>query len=144
MKARILLAIFVLGVLGACATTNPSTETAPASQSTVREPDPAVVKRGREWTRQFYDRELDSLWSQMNEQMTKALRSVDELAKFRQHIGDQLGDEAEVLSEQTMDTGGAKIYLRKVTFSRSSTPALIQWAIDSDGKITGFFIQPAQ
>jgi len=102
------------------------------------------MERGREFTRQFYDRQLDSLWSQMNEQMIQALRTVDDFARFRQVVDEQLGSEIGVLEEVTTETSGIKVYLRKASFSKVGKPVRIQWAIDSEGKITGFFVQPAR
>lgn len=151
MRTRILVSILALGALGACKTT---TEHAPpvartdgataAVDGNAAIPDEGILEEGRELTRQFYEREFDALWDRMAALMVEALGSKEELAKFRGQIDVQLGSETEVLDEKVVPTGPFRAYVRKASFSNVGVPAIVQWTLDTEGKIAGFFIRPAQ
>lgn len=143
MNTRILFAVFVLGALGACATTDKTAPAAPTAEAAAA-PDAEILELGRELTRQFYEEEIDAVWSRMSSRMSEAMGSKDDLAAFRQQVGEQIGSETEVLEEQTTTSGPHKVYLRKASFSKVGVPILVQWALDPEGKISGFFVQPAQ
>lgn len=144
MNLRVLCAAFVLGALGACATADKSATAASTEETTSAPLDEETLAQGRELTRLFYEREIDALWERMDAQMVATLGSKEALAQFREQVDAQLGTETGMLAEQTTMTGAHKVYLRRATFSKFGSPVLVQWALEPEGKISGFFITPAR
>lgn len=99
---------------------------------------------GRELTSQFYTGEIAAVWSRMNEQMRTALGNEANLAAFRKQLEEQLGSETEVQDEQVTSTPPYQVYLRTVSFSKFEQPIAVQWALDAEGNVAGFFIKPKQ
>lgn len=151
MKARILVALLALGAFGACKTT--TEHASPAARADAGEgqptanasrPEAGILEQGRELTRQFYERELDALWERMTAQMIEAMGRKEELAKFRGHVGEQFGDETQVLDEKVISHAPFQVYVRWASYSKIGVPVVVQWTLDSEGKIAGFFVRPAQ
>lgn len=140
-----LLAVLVLGALGACATTSTGADSPAAGSSSGTVHDSSeTLEQGRELTRQFLVGELDLIWARMTENMRDAIGSEEKLAEFRQAIESQAGEETEVLDEQVTAQPPFLVYLRTAAFSKTGGAVVIQWALDSDGKIAGFFVRPAK
>jgi murein DD-endopeptidase MepM/ murein hydrolase activator NlpD len=108
-----------------------------AAQATA--PDAKTL--GREATARFYAGELDPLWAQFGETMKKGL-SKEQLAAFRQQVGDQAGTEESVIEETVSRQGELAIYARTARFSKVPMPVVVQWAFDGKGQIGGFVIKP--
>lgn len=144
MNTRTFIVVLVLGAFGACATTDKAASSSSPESATEVAPDAAILEQGRELTRQFYDREIDALWERMSAQMIEAMGGKGELASFRDQVEGQLGSETEVLEEQTTTSGAYQVYARKASFSKIATPVVVQWTLDPEGAIAGFFIRPVQ
>lgn len=99
---------------------------------------------GRELTSQFYAGEMGPVWSRMNQEMRKGLGSEANLAAFRKQVEGQLGSETEVQDEKVIASPPYQVYLRTVSFSKFDKPIEVQWALDAEGNIAGFFIKPKQ
>lgn len=107
-----------------------------------QETDSATLERGRELTRMFYEEELDTIAADFTEQMSAALGGVAGLRTARQQITTQLGEETEVLAERTQMAGEHRVYYRSARFSAFAGRVGLQWTLDADGKVAGFFIRP--
>lgn len=99
---------------------------------------------GRELTSQFYAGEIAAVWSRMNQDMRKGLGSEANLASFRKQVEGQLGSETVVQDEQVIASPPYQVYLRTVSFSKFDQPIQVQWALDAEGNVAGFFIKPKQ
>lgn len=99
---------------------------------------------GRELTSQFYAGEISAVWSRMNQEMRNGLGSEANLAAFRQRVEGQLGSETAVQDEKVTSMPPYQVYLRTVSFSKFDQPIQVQWALDAEGNIAGFFIKPKQ
>jgi hypothetical protein len=104
--------------------------------------DPATLERGRELSRLFVDSKIDTVWARMTPAMQAALKSKDGLADFRAQVGAQLGDEVEVLEEKTSSAEGVAVYLRTARWSKLPRRIQMQWAVDSEGRVAGFYVRP--
>lgn len=104
--------------------------------------DTATLERGRELTRLFYEGELDTIAADFTEQMATALGGVAGLRTARQQITAQIGEETEVLDERTQAAGEHRVYYRSARFSGFAGRIGVQWTLDADGRIAGFFIRP--
>lgn len=106
--------------------------------------EPSTREAGRQFTQWFYNDELDKLWERFSDEMKSAMDDdVDELAGVREQIR-PLGAEVEVVDEQVVESDGFMVYLRTVRFANQEGRVRIQWAIEEDGEIGGFYIRPAQ
>jgi len=105
---------------------------------------PDSLTLGRQYTALFYAGETDRIWQVFSPEMKKVLGSAEALKEFRDKVIQQTGQETSVLSEHVQPSGsGALIYERLASFSAAPSPWLVQWALESDGTVTGFTIQPA-
>lgn len=144
---RFLTLALILGATSACQTTS-SGGPAPLAQPTA-EAAPAAepgspLEMGRELTSQFYAGEMGPVWSRMNQEMRNGLGSEANLAAFRKQVEGQLGSETEVQDEKVIASPPYQVYLRTVSFSKFDKPIEVQWALDAEGNIAGFFIKPKQ
>jgi murein DD-endopeptidase MepM/ murein hydrolase activator NlpD len=105
-------------------------------------PDPLAT--GRQYTAWFYAGETARIWERFSPEMKAALASAESLAQFRRQVIDQIGTEDKVLAEKVAPSGQFQVYLRKVKFSGAATPVDVQWTLQLDGGVAGFFIRPAQ
>ncbi len=105
-------------------------------------PDPLAL--GRQYTSWFYTGETDRLWQLFSPEMKKVFGTVDGLKRFRAMIIRDWGHETKVLTEQTQSFGfRVNIYERIGSFSVAPSPVRIEWAVESDGTVTGFFVKLA-
>lgn len=146
MKTYLVLPLLALASASACSTT--STAAAPVASSPDSASAPLQAKdpldHGRELTAQFYSGETGAIWSLMNERMRAALGGEQNLAAFRQQVDGQLGAETKILDEKVTASPPYQVYRRTASFEKVGQPVVVQWTLDTDGTIAGFFIQPAQ
>lgn len=101
-----------------------------------------ALEMGRERSEAFLAGELEPIWEDMTAEMQSGLGSLDAFTAFREQIAADLGEEAEILDEETTTEGEFAVYLRTAEWSNSEAPILMQWAFDADGQIAGFFVRP--
>ncbi len=99
---------------------------------------------GRRYTTQFYQEKLDGIWEKFDDTMKKGLVSLDNLKAFRKQVGDQLGEEIQIVSEDVTRTGGSNVYIRHARFKKIDKIIDVTWAFDEQGAIHGFYVRPAQ
>jgi hypothetical protein len=103
-----------------------------------------ALARGRALSDLFLQARSEQLWSQMTPKMQEALGNQAALATFREQVGAQLGDELEVLDEKVTLADGHGTYLRTSRWSKLPQRILMQWVIDGDNHVAGFFVRPDQ
>jgi len=106
--------------------------------------DQAVLELGRAFTQDFQAGRYEALWERMTPQMHEALGGVEALAEVGASVGEQLGAEDKVLSEETAEAEGHRLYLRTAEHDRQETPVVTQFAFDAEDRIAGFFVRPQQ
>lgn len=100
--------------------------------------------QGDELTAAFYAGKIDEVWQRMTPQMQSALGSRDNLEAFRGQIAQQLGEETFFVDRTVTSAPGHTVYLRRARFEKLPMDVLVQWALDAEGKVAGFFIRPDQ
>ena len=101
-----------------------------------------ALEMGRERSESFLAGDLKPIWEDMTAEMQSGLGSLEAFTAFREQIAADLGEEAEILDEETSAEGDFALYLRTAEWSASEAPILMQWAFDPEGRIAGFFVQP--
>jgi hypothetical protein len=104
--------------------------------------DPTIAA-GRELSDLFLLGKTGVLWQRMTAPMQAAIKSEDALAAFRKQVEAQLGTEHEVLSETIDTVQGKQVYLRRALWSKAPTAVTMQWALEGNGNVVGFYTRPA-
>lgn len=99
---------------------------------------------GRRYTEWFYAGKTAELWERFTPEMKSALGSVDSLRGFREQVAAQLGAEESVTSERVTPSPPFQVYTRIARFAKVPMPVVVQWSLDAEGRVTGFFIRPRQ
>lgn len=115
----------------------PLTSTTPAASQ-----DDPVVQAGRELSQLFLQGDTDAVWTRMSPQMQAALGSAAALAQFRAKLAQDLGEEQALRDESVSTHDGMRVYQRTANWSKAAGPVQMQWAMDNDGMIAGFFVRP--
>ncbi len=95
------------------------------------------LERGRELTQLFLDGDLVPVHDAFSAEMVEAIGDVAELQSFRDQVLTQLGEETLVLDESITEDPTAR-------FSLFQGPVIIQWALDDDGTVIGFYVAPGE
>ncbi len=113
--------------------------TAPAAAA---DPAGGPLDRGRAYTAWFYAGELARLRERFAPEMQAAM-SADALQTFRTQVDEQLGGETGVVDEKVTPTGPYQVYTRTASFAKFPGKVVVQWTLDGEGKVGGFFVRPA-
>lgn len=101
-----------------------------------------VIAQGRALSEAFLAGEQEAVWSRMTGEMQAAFGRMDALIAFREQLSGSLGDEAEVLSEDVKRVKGHDVYLRTGRWSGAEPQIAMQWALNADGQVAGFYVRP--
>ena len=105
--------------------------------------DQAALELGRAFADDFRQGRLDVLWEQMTPRMQEALGgNADALEEVRTALQAQLGGEQKVLSEETGEADGHRLYVRIAEHEKVDVPIITQFAFDGEDRIAGFFVRP--
>jgi Peptidase family M23/Protein of unknown function (DUF3887) len=111
----------------------------PAGSAFAQQNGPAEL--GQRYTGWFYTGDLDQLWQRFTPAMQKNL-DREKLTAFREQLQAQIGSEASVLRERVTRSGTGQVYLRTAKFEKAESPIIVQWTMDQQGRISGFFVRP--
>jgi hypothetical protein len=103
-----------------------------------------LQETGRQYTSWFYKGEIERIWEHFSPEMKKAIGSVEALRTFRTQVESQLGTETSILSEKVSPVDSFQVYTRKAKFSKAPMTIVVEWALNSDGTVAGFFVRPEQ
>lgn len=106
--------------------------------------DEDALQLGRQYTQQFLDKEIASVWARMTEQMQVALTSEVALRQFSDQAVTNIGQEVEVIDERIDLVQGFRVYTRTSRFDKLDGLINIVWTLDDNDMIAGFFVQPQQ
>lgn len=130
-----------LGMLAAAAP--PASASAPQDKGVeAAAASDSAIQAGRELTRQFLDGDIAAVHGRFNEELKGAM-DVAALGALRSQVVADAGQEQELLSEQVVPAQGMQVYSRTSRWSGLPMPVLTQWALDVDGRVATFGIQPA-
>ncbi|HVI59987.1 MAG TPA: M23 family metallopeptidase [Luteimonas sp.] len=118
-----------------------SAQASPAAVPVAAAQDPGM-SAGRELSRLFLARDTAAVWARMGAPMREALGSADALAQFRAQLARDLGEEQSLLDEQAGAQSGLQVYIRVARWSKAPMPIEMQWAVDAQGQVQGFFVRP--
>ena len=104
---------------------------------------PDSLALGRKFTGWFVDGYADSLWNVMGEGTRGRIGSIENIESMMDQIIDQIGDEAEVVSESAkFRDDGVLVYRRLSEYDLAPEPIVWIWRINDEGKIVGVSIRP--
>jgi len=129
-------------LLAALALPGQSRSDATAPTADTARQDPAAMQAGRELSQLFLQGNTAAVWARMTPAMQESIGSAAAMAQFHEKVIADLGGEVAVLDESTRLQPGIRVYMRTSRWSRLPTPILMQWAVDDDGKVAGFLVQP--
>jgi len=101
------------------------------------------VDRAREYTRMFYDGELEALHAKFSDEMKETI-PLPKLLFMRSGTESQLGSETELLSEDIAEDGDYTGYRRRVRFAKSEEVYEVIWAMRDTDTIGGFMLRPEE
>jgi murein DD-endopeptidase MepM/ murein hydrolase activator NlpD len=127
-----------LAALPLAASAQSAAQATPAADASAKPGMP----EGRELSRLFLAGDTAAVWARMAAPMREGLGDAGALAQFRAQLARELGEEQSVLDEQAVEQSGLRIYLRVARWSKVPMPIVMQWAVDGDGKVQGFFVRP--
>ena len=143
MKKHFILLAVAVGAMSACTTTSSDAPAIALPTAEMAMPE-NPLELGRELTNWFYSGEMAPIWSKMDDRMRGAMGSEQNLDAFRQQVEAQLGTETNVVDEQMTAAPPYQVYVRTASFSNYDQPITVQWTFDESGKVSGFFVKPAQ
>ncbi len=104
---------------------------------------PDSLALGRKFTGWFLDGYADSLWNVMGEASRGRVGGVGNIENMMDQIIDQIGDEAEVMSESAkFRDDGVLEYRRLSEFDLAPEPIVWIWRTNDEGQIVGMGIRP--
>jgi hypothetical protein len=97
----------------------------------------------RSYTRMFFEGELDALREQFSAEMKEEF-PPGRLQLMRERVRDNLGEEIELVGEDSQMKDGYRGYVRWAKFSKHDAVVEIQWVLHEDDTVAGFMIREAR
>lgn len=104
--------------------------------------DTATLEQGKELLARFLEGDLDAFFSWFTQEMRDGL-PPEQLAAFRQSVISAHGREPEELEVQVVPYADGEVFVHQGVWPVSGQTLTVQIAIDTEGRIAGFFIVPA-
>lgn len=102
------------------------------------------MEKGRDLTQKLFAGDMAAVAAELDEQMTQALGGEEGLKTFGAQLEAQLGAESAVKDEQVSEVQGHTVYQRTSSFEKIGGNVVVVWSFNSEGKVAGLFVQPAQ
>ncbi|MPT46832.1 MAG: M23 family peptidase [Sphingobium sp.] len=96
---------------------------------------------GQMLTEEFRQGRLTALWHRMTPEMQSAIGSEQKFDQLRQSILAQFGGEVALISQQAMQFLDLYLYWRIAIYEKGSAPLITQWAVDKEGRVSGFYVR---
>ena len=99
----------------------------------------------REYTRMFYENEIDALFERFSPEMQQQI-PLDQLKQLAQGMREELGVETAVVQEkvETKEAEGYRGVYRWAHFDKYDGVIEVLWILREDDSVAGFFLNPAQ
>lgn len=106
--------------------------------------DDSTLAKGRAAAAAFLAGDTAAIWRQMTPEMQRAAGASEAaFADLCAQLLRDYGSEAPAPREEVLDQGETQTYRRIGTWSNSTTVLALQFSFDADGRIAGFYLQPA-
>ena len=104
---------------------------------------PDSLALGRKFTGWFFDGYSDSLWNVMGEDTRGRVGGVGHIENMMDQLLNQIGDEAEVVSESAkLHDDGVLEYRRLSEYDVAPEPIVWIWRTNDEGQIVGMSVRP--
>ena len=113
-----------------------------ATPAMARGADDALIAAGRALSEQFELGDTAPIFARRTGPMRQAVGSEQGLAAFRDKVLREAGPETGVIREDTAAQDGFRIYRRIARRNVGQTPVLMEWTLDADDRIAGFYVRP--
>jgi len=110
--------------------------------SPARAADDALLAAGRNLSEQFEKGDTAPIYERMTPPMRQAVGSAKGLAALREQVLRDAGPETGVIREDTETQGAYRVYRRIARRNVGTTPVLMEWVLEADGRIAGFQVRP--
>jgi len=117
----------------------PQRSAAPSPAAAMNPADFAMV---REYTELFYAGNLDVLHEKFSEEMREVL-SMTQFVDLHAHMRENYGEETTVIAEDTQTKGDYRGFVRWARFDKTDEIIEVQWILNPDDVIAGFYLRPA-
>lgn len=105
--------------------------------------DGEALARGRSLTQLLYTSNIDSLTAQMSEGFLTSIGGPAAVAQLAGQVTNQLGEETDVVSEETHALGGVVHYYRIARFAQVPNGTVtVQWSWREGGEVVGGLVRP--
>ncbi len=101
-----------------------------------------ALAEGRACTELLYAGDTAALWERLGDALRELFGEPEKLAAFRLVVGDQLGEEEELLDEEVVDEGALRVYVRRARFAKLERPVRVTFAFSPTGRVEGFRVAP--
>jgi murein DD-endopeptidase MepM/ murein hydrolase activator NlpD len=106
--------------------------------------DADALERGRALAESFGASELDAVWNAFTPAMEDVFGDAASFRAFRRQIADELGVEAEVVSETVVEEQGYRTYVRTASFEKVEPAVAWRWTLDDAGRVAGLRYGPGE
>jgi len=103
--------------------------------------DDALLAAGRALSEQFEQGDTAPIYERMTPSMRHSVGSAKGLAALRAQVLRDAGPETGVIREDTETQGSVRIYRRIARLNVGTTPVLMEWVLEPDGRIAGFQVR---
>jgi len=145
MKNLVGVLLLVLGV--GCGQQSVASTPASTDEPATTKPVPELAVPGietvREYTAQFYNGELESLFLKFSDEMQSVV-PLDQLTGLHENVKAQYGEEVSVVHEDVQLKGDKRGFVRWANFDKTKEIIEVVWILNEDDTIAGFFIRPAK
>jgi len=100
---------------------------------------PPQIQQARDYISMFYRGELKQVHERFSSGFKQEM-SEDDLITFRRQVSEVLGVEKELLSEEIVEHGDYKTYVRKARFEKYDGAVEIKLSIRPDNSVAGLLI----
>jgi hypothetical protein len=104
--------------------------------------DDALLAAGRALSEQFEQGDTTGIYERMTPAMRQLIGNAAGLSAFRAQVLRDAGPETGVIREDTEVQGSLRVYRRIARRNVGTTPVLMEWVLEPDGRIAGFQVRP--
>jgi hypothetical protein len=106
------------------------------------ERDPALLARGRELSEAFERGDIGALLARATPAWRDGMGGAAGIAEMRERVLREEGPETGLIDEETRREGAHAIYRRIARRNVGTTPTLMEWTLDADGRIVALEVRP--
>ena len=101
------------------------------------------METGRRYTELFWAGKTGEIWERFTPEMKSAIGTLENLTAFRRQVEEQIGAEEQIVTERVVPVPPHQVYTRTIRAAKVPVPIVIQWSLDAEGRVAGFFVRPS-